>query len=151
MSLEYYTRDGHILPIGLAVCGICKDKHLKSVDFSNSRTIPAPDPEPIILPDSSYKRESNVLKPIKTEVSIYPPPLNCSPPKKVRQMSQSGVSSTNGEVIVTPISTGYNSTGNHECSIVVTKYFHEGRNSTYSDIFFQILLLLSQLHLTKQL
>ena len=117
MSLEYYTRNGHILPIGLAVCGICKDKHLKSVDFSNSRTIPAPDPEPIILPDSSYKRESNVLKPIKTEVSIYPPPLNCSPPKKVRQMSQSGVSSTNGEVIVTPISTGYNSTGNHECSI----------------------------------
>merc|ERR1712226_1538266 len=39
-------------------------------------------------------------------------PLNCSPPKKVRQMSTSGVSSTNGnDVIVASISnTGYNST-----------------------------------------
>ena len=116
MSLEYYTRNGHILPIGLAVCGICKDKHLKSVDFSNSRTIPTPDPEPIILPDSSYKRDQNnqVLKPmVKTEmISIYSQPLNCSPPKKVRQMSTSGVSSTNGnDVIVASISnTGYNST-----------------------------------------
>ena len=116
MSLEYYTRNGHILPIGLAVCGICKDKHLKSVDFSNSRTIPTPDPEPIILPDSSYKRDQNnqVLKPmVKTEmISIYSQPLNCSPPKKVRQMSTSGVSSTNGnDVIVASISnTGYTST-----------------------------------------
>ena len=108
MSLEYYTRNGHILPIGLAVCGICKEKHLKSVDFSNSRTIPIPDPEPIILPDSSYKRDQNqqVLKPmVKTEmISIYP-----SPPKKVRQMSTS-VSSTNDVIVASVSNPGYNST-----------------------------------------
>ena len=120
MSLEYYTRNGHILPIGLAVCGICREKHLKSVDFSNSRTIPGPDPEPLILPDSSRNNHASLKSGVKAEISIYPPavstvsvPLNCSPPKKVRQMSQSGVSSTNnGDVIVTPISAGnYNSTG----------------------------------------
>ena len=123
MSLEYYTRNGHILPIGLAVCGICREKHLKSVDFSNSRTIPGPDPEPVILPDSSRNNHASLKSGVKSEISIYPPPpattisapLNCSPPKKVRQMSQSGVSSTNGDVIVTPISSGnYNSTGKVE-------------------------------------
>ncbi len=37
MSLENYTTTGNILPIGLLVCGSCKDKHLKGVDFSNSQ------------------------------------------------------------------------------------------------------------------
>ncbi len=37
MSLENYTTRGNILPIGMLVCGNCKDKHLKGVDFSNSQ------------------------------------------------------------------------------------------------------------------
>lgn len=37
MSLENYTTSGNILPIGLLVCGNCKDKNLRGVDFSNSQ------------------------------------------------------------------------------------------------------------------
>ena len=39
MSLEHYTRTGTILPIGLAVCNVCREKHLKSVDLSSSKMI----------------------------------------------------------------------------------------------------------------
>merc|ERR1711953_1363411 len=139
MSLEYYTRNGHILPIGLAVCGICKEKHLKSVDFSNSRTIPIPDPEPIILPDSSYKRDQNnqVLKPVvKTEmISIYP-----SPPKKVRQMSTS-VSSTNDVIVASVSNPGYNSTtdipsSSHKTTTTIVPVSNNSGNN--SNIFAKI-------------
>ena len=39
MSLENYTTSGNILPIGLLVCGHCKDKCLKGVDFANSQIV----------------------------------------------------------------------------------------------------------------
>ena len=44
MSLEYYTCTGNVLPIGLAVCSFCREKHLKSVDLSNSKIITIANP-----------------------------------------------------------------------------------------------------------
>lgn len=43
MSLENYTTTGNILPIGLVVCGNCKEKQLKGVDFSNSQVVDCPE------------------------------------------------------------------------------------------------------------
>lgn len=39
MSLQHATRTGNTLPIGMAVCGNCKDKHLKEIDFGDSRQL----------------------------------------------------------------------------------------------------------------
>ena len=100
MSLEYYTRSGHVLPIGLAVCSLCRDKHLKSVDLSKSREIPANSPD---------MTEISIMPSVKREASS---PLTCydeSFSPKMRQLSttssSSNVSSTNGEVqiIMTPV------------------------------------------------
>ncbi|XP_059095301.1 uncharacterized protein LOC131890048 [Tigriopus californicus] len=41
MSLQHATRTGNTLPIGMAVCGNCKDKHLKEIDFGDSRQLEA--------------------------------------------------------------------------------------------------------------
>ncbi len=57
MSLENYTTTGNILPIGLLVCGNCKDKHLKGVDFSNSQVYHHPEDGPI----HAQKRSSAAL------------------------------------------------------------------------------------------
>ena len=117
MSLEYYTRNGIILPIGLAVCGLCRDKHLRSVDLSNSRIIPSISPE-IIVPDSNTSPVSSVILPTKRELSTSPSShspellLNTNnacpaggapaPLPKMRQLSTSSskVTSTNGDVQV---------------------------------------------------
>ena len=118
MSLEYYTRNGIILPIGLAVCGLCRDKHLRSVDLSNSRIIPSISPE-IIVPDSNTSPVSSVILPTKRELSTSPSshspelllntnnacPLAAAPAHplpKMRQLSTSSskVTSTNGDVQV---------------------------------------------------
>merc|ERR1711981_504066 len=125
MSLEYYTCTGNILPIGLAVCCFCRDKHLKSVDLSNSKIIPiasptpqTPPPEPMV-PDSNNSNilissTANPKNPSQNPSSQHNPhqnpPLNFS--TKVRQLSTasaisncSSVSSTNGEVqiLLTPV------------------------------------------------
>jgi len=115
MSLEYYTRNGIILPIGLAVCGLCRDKHLRSVDLSNSRIIPSISPE-IIVPDSNTSPVSSVILPTKRELSTSPNspellslnitnnacPAAPAPLPKMRQLSTSSskVTSTNGDVQV---------------------------------------------------
>ena len=115
MSLEYYTRNGIILPIGLAVCGLCRDKHLRSVDLSNSRIIPSISPSEIIVPDSNTSPVS--VLPTKRELSTSPNSpellsLNTNnacpaggapaPLPKMRQLSTSSskVTSTNGDVQV---------------------------------------------------
>ena len=78
MSLEYYTRNGIILPIGLAVCGLCRDKHLRSVDLSNSRIIPSISPTAeIIVPDSNTSPVSVV--PTKRELMSTLSPSSPSP------------------------------------------------------------------------
>ena len=41
MALESYTMHGHYLPIGQLVCGNCKEKNLRGVDFSSSQVYPA--------------------------------------------------------------------------------------------------------------
>ena len=114
MSLEYYTRNGIILPIGLAVCGLCRDKHLRSVDLSNSRIIPSISPAEIIVPDSNTSPVS--VLPTKRELSTSPNspellslnitnnacPAASAPLPKMRQLSTSSskVTSTNGDVQV---------------------------------------------------
>jgi len=129
MSLEYYTCTGNILPIGLAVCIFCRDKHLKSVDLSNSKMIPmtsTPTQETttttnVPVPDSN---NSNIL--ISSTALSPHPSLNHNKNNqqnrndshhnfggtKVRQSSTtstisncSSVSSTNGEVqiLLTPV------------------------------------------------
>lgn len=106
MSLEFYTRNGHYLPIGLAVCALCRDKHLKSVDLSNSRLIQN-DCVELVLPDSNTSPMAFEAAP-----SVFiPPPVAASnhahkreavsPPRsllKKRTLSTSNVTSTNGEV-----------------------------------------------------
>ena len=114
MSLEYYTRNGIILPIGLAVCGLCRDKHLRSVDLSNSRIIPSISPSEIIVPDSNTSPVS--VLPTKRDLSTSPNspellslnitnnacPAVSAPLPKMRQLSTSSskVTSTNGDVQV---------------------------------------------------
>ena len=39
MSLENHMKNGSILPIGLLVCGFCKEKHLKGIDTSSSQIV----------------------------------------------------------------------------------------------------------------
>lgn len=98
MSLEYYTCNGIILPIGLAVCGICRDKHLRSVDLSNSRIIPPNSPE-IYIPDSnSHSNLPTKREPTSPTSELM---LTACPPK-MRQLSTSSskVTSTNGDVQV---------------------------------------------------
>ena len=107
MSLEYYTCNGIILPIGLAVCGICRDKHLRSVDLSNSRIIPPNSPE-IIIPDSNSNSSTITNIPTKREPTSPTSELmmTSSCPPKMRQLSTSSskVTSTNGDVQIVAMS-----------------------------------------------
>ena len=98
MSLEYWSGTGNILPIGLAVCGNCREKHLRSVDLSNSRIIPSTSPD-LIIPDSNTSPVS--VLPTKREPTSSSPELTHCPPK-MRQLSTSSskVTSTNGDVQV---------------------------------------------------
>jgi len=121
MSLEYYTCTGNVLPIGLAVCSFCREKHLKSVDLSNSKIItianpvtlqngPGPvnlAPPETMVPDSN---NSNILITSTAAKNSQNPLQNFA--TKVRQLSTastfsncSSVSSTNGEVqiLLTPV------------------------------------------------
>ena len=119
MSLEYYTTSGHILPIGLAVCGFCREKHLKNVDLTNSTPIPSAD-SMMSYPTDSSNLYSNIM--IKRDISSHSPSgsvlgvpnspsgsimgvNNMRPSRSSTQSSCSSVSSTNGEVqiLVTPV------------------------------------------------
>jgi hypothetical protein len=108
MSLEYYTRTGHILPIGLAVCGYCLDKHLKSVDLSNSKLIPE-----LIVPDSNSTNNSptsdfptfmpsNSLKREPTSPLYSPRSPKMRPPSQIVSSSSSSSNGDHGQVFLQP-------------------------------------------------
>ena len=67
MSLENYTTTGNILPIGLLVCGNCKDKHLKGLDFANSLIV---EPDGSLTPGSTRETlNTQVAAPVSRQNS----------------------------------------------------------------------------------
>jgi len=86
MSLENHMKNGSILPIGLLVCGFCKDKHLKGIDTSSSQIVNI-ETQGINLTTTQSDRSATV-------VSIRPATSSTSSLKRPGSLD---LSSTSGE------------------------------------------------------